>query len=142
MALVQIEETAVEEYQKAFAEIEDQLEAAHNKIIELEDKVKFYQEQIADKSKIIISKKWHKPEITVEYNYSGVRIHTSAEDYIKSLVRQAEIDAKPDNWKKYVNWHFPDAEQIEAMLLPAAKKIEEEMKQSTVYFTPPIMTGE
>jgi len=139
MALVQIEETAVEEYQKAFAEIEDQLEAAHNKIIELEDKVKLYQEQIADKSKIIISKKWHKPEITVEYNYSGVRIHTSAEDYIKSLVRQAEIDAKPDGWKKYVNWHFPDAEQIEAMLLPAAKKIEEEMKQSTVYFTPPIM---
>jgi frataxin-like iron-binding protein CyaY len=139
MALVQIEETAVEEYQKAFAEIEDQLEAAHNKIIELEDKVKLYQEQIADKSKIIISKKWHNPEITVEYNYSGVRIHTSAEDYIKSLVRQAEIDAKPDGWKKYVNWHFPDAEQIEAMLLPAAKKIEEEMKQSTVYFTPPIM---
>jgi len=139
MALVQIEDTAVEEYQKAFAEIEDQLEAAHNKIIELEDKVKFYQEQISDKSKIIISKKWHKPEIIVEYNYSGVRIHTSAEDYIKSLVRQAEIDAKPNGWKKYVNWHFPDAEQIESMLLPAAKKIEEEMKQSTVYFTPPIM---
>lgn len=139
MALVQIEDTAVAEYQQAYSDLEDKLELAEEKIKELENKLNFYKEQVADKSKIIISKKWHNPEIMVEYNYSGVRIHTSAEDYIKSLVAQALIESKPDGWRKYVNWHFPDAQQIQDMLLPAAKKIEEEMKQSTVYFTPPLM---
>jgi len=142
MALVQIEDTAVEEYQRAFAEIEEKLEAAEKKIAKLENDLNYYKEQVGEKSKIVISRKWHNPEITVEYNYSGVRIHTSSEDYVKSVINHALIESKPTGWRRFVNWNFPDAQRIEAMLIPAVKAVEQEMKQATVNFAPPIMTGE
>ena len=142
MALVQIEDTAVEEYQRAFAEIENKLELAEKKITKLENDLNYYKEQVGEKSKVVISRKWHSPEITVEYNYRGVRIHSSAEDYVKSVVNHALIESKPSGWRRYVNWNFPDAQRIENMLIPAVKAVEEEMKQATVNFAPPMMMGE
>ena len=126
----------IEDYKLAYSQAIEELKSANESIANLVVKVNFYEEQFANKSRVIVCKKWHQPEITVEYNYAGIRIHTTAENYIKSVVRQAEIDNKPNDWKKYVNWHYPDAEQIESMLLPACKKIEEEMKLTTIHFAP------
>jgi pterin-4a-carbinolamine dehydratase len=131
-----VELKTVEDYKLAYSQAIEELKSANESIANLVVKVNFYEEQFANKSRVIVCKKWHQPEITVEYNYAGIRIHTTAENYIKSVVRQAEIDNKPNGWKKYVNWHYPDAEQIESMLLPACKKIEEEMKLTTIHFAP------
>jgi hypothetical protein len=136
MALVQIEETAVQEYQEAFAKLEDELEAAKKELELVKTDLKFYKDQIPDKARVILSRKWHQPEITIEYNLLGVRIFMSAEDYIKSVIHRCLELHAPTGWKKYINWHFPLVKDLENWMLGTVQDLEEELKNSTVYFPP------
>jgi plasmid maintenance system antidote protein VapI len=104
-----------------------------------EAKEKKLQELLAlvpQKARVIVSRLWHNPEITVEYNHVGVRIHQSSEDFIKAVVAEATFATRPTGWRKWFNLHFPEKDQIEKWMLDSLKKIEDEMKEATTGFTP------
>jgi hypothetical protein len=87
-------------------------------------------------SRVIVSRKWHNPEITVSYDHEGVYIFTSAEDFLKGMLAEYE-SVKPSWFKRLVNWHYPSSEKMGQMMSTALKKVEEEMKMATIYHTPP-----
>ena len=130
---------ALKEFQKVIDELETDLETQSAELAKKTQEIFEYQTQIGEKSRIVVSRLWHNPAISVEYNYHGARIYLNAEDYIKALVDQATIDNKPTGWKKYVNLHYPTKDQIEKWFIAASEKIIAEMKNATVYFPPPIV---
>ena len=136
MALVQIEESAVREYQQEFAKLEDELDKAQKELEQIKVDLKFYKDQVPDKARMILSRRWHNPQITVGYNLMGVMIHMTAEDYIKSVIRHCLDLNKPTGWKKYINWHFPSVKDLEDWMMGTVHDLEEELKNSTVYFPP------
>jgi hypothetical protein len=90
---------------------------------------------LPEKSRVVVTKKWNEPLIHVEYNYQGIRIHTSAEEFVSALIEEYKKDL-PSGAKKLVNWHYPDPEDMKRMFLAYVKRVEEEMKQATVQFPP------
>ena len=59
MALVQIEESAVQEYQQEFAKLEDELDKAQKELEQIKVDLKFYKDQVPDKARMILSRRWH-----------------------------------------------------------------------------------
>lgn len=88
------------------------------------------------KSRVVVSRKWHNPEITVSYDSNGVYIYTSAEDFVIGMLYEYESMRLPW-WKRLVNWHYPSAEQMHDLIMVALRKAEDEMKQVTIHFPPP-----
>lgn len=127
----------IKEHQPSTIEEYEEVLKKHKKIIsDQSEKIDFLYDQIGHRSKIIVSRLWENPEIKVEYNHLGIRIHMSAEDYIKSVINQITEDNHPKGWRKLINWNYPTKQQLQDMMLKVVSKIENEMKQSTIYFPP------
>jgi len=124
-----MDQTLEQQYLDNIAMLRNEITIRNNRIQELLD-------MMPDKSRVIVSRKWNNPAITVEYNNESVNIHMKAEDYIKSVLKEAEFDLTHTNWKKWLNWHPLSLDAIEASLINSMVKIEEEMKDATKHFPP------
>jgi hypothetical protein len=88
------------------------------------------------KRKVVVSRKWNNPEITVSYDSEGIYIFTSADDFLTGLLK--EYTALKSKWyKRLVNWHYPSEAKMRDLMSQALKKVEEEMKMATIHFPPP-----
>jgi len=135
MASVSITKSEVEELQKTFKEQELKISSLQREITRRDLRIQDLLDQIGDRAKVVISRKWDKPEITVQYNVNGVFIDMTAENFVKSMIAQMHLE-RPTGWRKLVNINYPKKERLENILLPIADKIEDEMKQSTIHFPP------
>lgn len=133
------QERLIEQYKESIKAFQQEIERLESDLAEKDGVTKRLYEQIGDKSKIVVSRMWHKPEITVEYNYLGIRIFMSGEDFIKAVIRETEPIIKPQGVRKFINLDFPELSVLEAKLLKGVDKVVEEMKLATVHFPPPII---
>jgi hypothetical protein len=135
MASVSITKSEVEELQKTFKEQELKISSLQREITRRDLRIQDLLDQIGDRAKVVISRKWDSPEIKIQYNVNGVFIDMTAQDFVKSMIAQMHLE-RPMGWRKLVNINYPKKEQLENILLPIADKIEDEMKQSTIHFPP------
>ena len=72
--------------------------------------------------KIVISKDWHNPTITVEVNFTGIDVSMSVEDFCKALAKEV----------KHPSLTFTRA-GLEANLIAAVDAVADGMKDATIY---------
>ena len=100
--------------------------------------VKKLKELMPKHSCIVVSRKWHNPKITIEYNEYRAMIRMGIDDFIKSLCENMDVENKPKGIRKYFNIDYPNKEKIQKWMFNSVAKVEEEMKASTVNFPPPL----
>ena len=118
----------IENLQKEIDKLKADLDAAKAEIQHLTN-------QIPVKSRIVVCKEWHNPDISIEYNHIGIRLQIQAEDYIKAIIKNIEW-VFPKGMKRLVNWHHPKKEDLEKAMIEQLLKIENEMKNCTKLFPP------